>query len=62
MFAALKLFYHNTVRLLFIGSDTIRGWRAGAPAAGIVFLYGECQKRRLNYRAQPYNADSIAAR
>lgn len=53
MFAALKLFYHNTVRLLFIGSDTIRGGRAGGGrGGGNVFLYGECQKRRLNYRAR----------
>lgn len=35
---------------------------AQTPGAVIVFLYGECQKRRLNYRARLYNADSIAAR
>lgn len=61
MFAALKLFYHNAVWLLFKGSDIIRA-EAWTPGAVIVFLYGECQKRRLNYRARLYNADSIAAR
>lgn len=68
MFGALKLFYHNAARLLFQGailSEARRGEpgpRRRAPGAVIVFLYGECQNRRLNYRARPYNAHSIAAR